>query len=598
MTQTDVNSQEEKGRSASQPTVFGSHTGLFTAADDDAPKSDLAVLFLSPWGLEEMCTRRFYRILAERFAEIGVASLRFDYPGTVNSLDDTSAERGLSGWSEVIGKAAEELKMLSGTRKLVFIGQGIGASLALMQARSASSLAAIALLAPVLKGRAYLRELSLFSRLIDDGLGIKPELRDSAPGSIAGLRMPRAVADDIKAVDLNSIENTALPHVFLAERPGFEADTTFRDRLTSAGCQLRAIPFSGYDMLVSNPLDQELPEALVDELIDWLKSLPQYHDQRPLPAKKPSPVASVRSEKIRETSVRFGQDERLYGVLCEPAEGSIGVTAVILTTAYDHAAGWARSSVALARELAKVGVSSLRFDSAGVGDSPPVAARRKQVLYDEAQIADVGMARDYVDSLGLGERTLLIGRCSGAYVAFRSVLADRRWDSCVIVNPVAFRWRFKGLPKTLKAYLRNALDLETVRRLWTGDVDLGAVTKNISMRLVDRMANRLSFVFAPAKPITQLTKQVHRDFQALAGRGTPLSIIYTEGDEGQEMFRINFGDAGEKLSAYPNVQLHLFPDADHNLTPLPAREKMIALAKQQALSLGNRSERHIASAVA
>jgi hypothetical protein len=168
----------------------------------------------------------------------------------------------------------------------------------------------------------------------------------------------------------------------------------------------------------------------------------------------------------------------------------------------------------------------------------------------------------------------------------------------MIVNPVAFRWRFKGLPKTLKAYVRNALDLETVRRLWSGDVDLGAVTKNISMRLVDRMANRLSFVFAPAKPITQLTKQVHRDFQALASRGTPLSIIYTEGDEGQEMFRINFGDAGEKLSAYPNVQLHLFPDADHNLTPLPAREKMIALAKQQALSLGNRSERHIASAVA
>lgn len=588
MNQTGMNSEEGKGRSASQPTVFGSHAGLFTPADDDAPKSDLAVLLLNPWGIEEMCTRRFYRILAERFSEVGVASLRFDYPGTVNSLDETSGDRGLSVWSETIGRAAEELKMLSGARNLVFLGQGIGASLALMQAHFEPSVAAIALLAPVLKGRAYLRELSLFSRLIDDGLGIKPELRDSAPGSIAGLRMPRAVAEDLKAVDLNGLEITIKPHIFMAERPGLEADTTFRDRFQAAGCQLRAAPFAGYDALVSNPLNQEIPDALIDELIEWLQSLPQYQGQSTLAAKKPSPIASVRAGAIRETGVRFGPNDRLYGVLCEPTGHSIGVTAVILTTAYDHAAGWARSSVALARELASVGVSSLRFDSAGVGDSPPVAARRKEVLYDETQIADAGIARDYVDSLGISERTLLIGRCSGAYVAFRSVLADPRWDACMIVNPVAFRWRFKGLPKTLKAYMRNALDIETVRRLWAGEVDLTAATKNISMRLVDRMAGGLSPVFAPAKPLTQLTGHVHRDFQALANRGTPLSIIYTEGDEGQEMFRVNFGDAGEKLSAYPNVQLHLFPDADHNLTPLPAREKMIALTKLQALALANR----------
>ncbi|WP_431324396.1 alpha/beta fold hydrolase [Rhizobium sp. YTU87027] len=585
--QTAMNQEEGKGRSASQPTAFGSHIGLFTAAGRDAAKSDVAVLLLNPWGMEEMCTRRFYRILAERFADIGVASLRFDYPGTANSLDDTATERGLSAWSEVIGKAAFELKALSGARSVIFVGQGIGASLALMQAHCEPSLIAIALLAPVLKGRVYLRELSLFSRLIDDGLGIKPELRDSAAGSIAGLRMPRAVADDIKAIDLNGLQITNKPAIFLAERPGFEADTTFRDKLEAAGCKLRAIAFAGYDALVSNPLNQDIPGALVDALIDWLQSLPQYRGRSALPAKKPSSNASVRLGRIRETSVRFGPDDRLYGVLCEPTGGSAGVSAVILTTAYDHTAGWARSAVELARELATVGVASLRFDSAGVGDSPPVSWRRKQVLYDEAQIADVAIARDYVDSLGSSQRTLLIGRCSGAYVAFRSTVDDPRWDACLIVNPVAFRWRFKGLPKTLKAYLRNVLDLETVRRLWAGDVDLAAVTRNISMRLVDRMAGSLSPVFAPARPLTQLTRQVHGDFHLLASRGTQLSIIYTEGDEGQEMFRVNFGTAGEKLSAYPNVQLHLFPDADHNLTPQPARERLIELAKRQALALGD-----------
>ncbi|WP_019280406.1 serine aminopeptidase domain-containing protein [Rhizobium grahamii] len=577
---------------ASRPIAFGSTIGLYAEAREGMRPSGLAVLLLNPWGIEEMCTRRFYRILAERLSGIGVASLRFDYSGTVNSLDETACERGLSVWQEQVATAAETLKGLSGARSLVFLGQGIGASLALLLADQAPKPDAVALLAPVLKGRAYLRELSLYSRLIDDGLGIRPELRDNAAGSIAGLRMPRAVADDLRRLDLTQLEIDAKPNVFFADRPGLESDPTLRNQLEASGCRLRAMAFSGYDALVSNPLNQEIPDTVIGELIDWVESLPHYRSERMLPRTRPMPVASVRSRSIRETSVRFGPDARLYGILCEPIETFAGVTAVILTTAYDHAAGWGRSSVELARELAMAGVASLRFDSAGVGDSPPVSGRRKQVLYDEAQVGDVALARDFLDAHGTGGRAILIGRCSGAYVAFRSVLADPRWESCILVNPVAFRWRFRGLPKTLKSYLKNALDPESLRRLWAGDLDLGAVTRNISMRLVDRMAGRLSSVFAPAKPLTQLTRQVHRDFQVLADRQMPLAIVYTEGDEGQEMFRVNFGDAGEKLSAYPNVRLHLFPDADHNLTPLPSRERLIELAKDEALALGASSHKN------
>ena len=65
----------KNGLSAAQPTVFGSHVGLFSAPDEGLPRRDLAVLFLSPWGMEEMCTRKLYRILSEHFAALGVASL-------------------------------------------------------------------------------------------------------------------------------------------------------------------------------------------------------------------------------------------------------------------------------------------------------------------------------------------------------------------------------------------------------------------------------------------------------------------------------------------------------------------------------------------
>ena len=66
------------------------------------------MLFLSPWGIEEMCNRKLYRILSERFAALGVASLRFDYPGAANAFDAEGdgaelaeselAESDLAGW--------------------------------------------------------------------------------------------------------------------------------------------------------------------------------------------------------------------------------------------------------------------------------------------------------------------------------------------------------------------------------------------------------------------------------------------------------------------------------------------------------------------
>ncbi len=45
------------------------------------------MLFVSPWGFEEMCSRKFFRVAAEHFSDIGVPSLRFDYRGTGDALD-------------------------------------------------------------------------------------------------------------------------------------------------------------------------------------------------------------------------------------------------------------------------------------------------------------------------------------------------------------------------------------------------------------------------------------------------------------------------------------------------------------------------------
>lgn len=88
------------------------------------------MLFVSPWGFEEMCSRKFFRVAAEHFSDIGVPSLRFDYRGTGDALDFDALPARLETWEDSIRAATDKLKSLSGCDRIILIAQGLGATLA------------------------------------------------------------------------------------------------------------------------------------------------------------------------------------------------------------------------------------------------------------------------------------------------------------------------------------------------------------------------------------------------------------------------------------------------------------------------------------
>lgn len=188
--QTTARQSATKQLSAALPVTFADTVGLYSAAAPGSAPHDSAVLFLSPWGFEEMCTRKLWRDLAERLAAAGVASLRFDYPGTGDALDRTEFADGLAIWERAALVAAEELRRLSGTSRLILIGHGLGATLAALVAPQLKALDGVALMAPVVNGRMYLRELAAWSKMVDEGLGLRDDQRITDHVAIAGLVMP------------------------------------------------------------------------------------------------------------------------------------------------------------------------------------------------------------------------------------------------------------------------------------------------------------------------------------------------------------------------------------------------------------------------
>ena len=584
-------SETKEIRSAATPVTFAGTVGLFMSAA--TLSTGTAVLFLSPWGFEEMCVRKFWRILAEDLADIGIASLRFDYAGTGDALDVADEGEGLSLWQETVLAAVNKLKSLSGCERLILISQGLGGSIATTLAERLSDIDGIAFLAPVISGRAYLRELTVWSKMIDEGMGLEEAQRHAEGVTVASLRMPDTVADAVKRLNLTTLTGIPTPNCLVLTRPGRPGDADFASHLETLAPNVERATYEGYDELVSNPTVAIMPSATGKRIVEWARSI----------AAQPGKTASINAEitgveplvgdGFRETPLRFGKGNRIFGTLCEPAGERTGATALLLTTAYDRHAGWGRMSVTMARALARDGIASLRFDNANVGDSPPLPGAPEQVLYSREQHLDVAEALDLLEARKLLP-AFVVGRCSGGYLAFQAALRDLRCQGLVTVNPYSFSWdesrsvdeALRYAPRSLETYGRKLMQLETLKRLLGGQIDARSAMSNLAT-VLSRRAVRSGRRLLSAFPFLTATQgPVINGFRTLSKRRVDISLLYSAHDIGLDHLHEQFGQDGEGLKHFPDIRLTIIPAADHNLTPPYARKVYLREVREMGLRLG------------
>lgn len=385
--------------SIAHPVSFQGCTGIFHPARKEV-KQDHAVLFVSPWGMEELCTRKFQRVVAERLAAAGVASLRFDYHGAGDALDPEDVDRA-ADWLSDTQAALDYLKRLSGCSRVVVIAQGLGCLIAIQALADAAAVDSMALLAPVVSGRSYLRELAMWSSMIDDGLGLRPGQRMAEAGAIAGMAMPVGVADAIKKVNLAKLDTAPARSILVLSRPGRASDSDFAKQLAAIGAEVGEAEFEGYDDLVSSPTLSKIPGDVVKRLRDWVLSQTHAADAAGL-QENFIVNAPQRGRGFLEQPVQFGEAGRLFGVFCEPDDRPAVSSVLLLGAAYDRHAGWGRLSVQTARLLAREGMASLRFDAANIADSPRSKTRpikffttlRRMTTWPPRSNFSVGVAKD------------------------------------------------------------------------------------------------------------------------------------------------------------------------------------------------------------
>jgi alpha-beta hydrolase superfamily lysophospholipase len=562
------------------PVTFDTFGGFYHAGCIDRPGRK-AVLLLAPFGYEELCTRATWRALAESIAAAGHACLRFDYPGTADALDPVGDPDGISDWFVAARRCMAFLREYNPGIELVLVGQGLGASLAAQLGTESPDVAATVLMAPLVKGRSYLRELQAWSRMLTERMGIGPDpLADNGYG-VAGFPLAGSRAAAIQSIDLTQTTQSPSAKVLLVERSQSSRDSSIGNHLKTLGADVSSIDYAGYEMILQDPTPAEPQLGTLRRIVSWIDDLAHLPMAGVnVSAKAMEPARPIVGPRFEELPVRFGPDERLFGVLCRPLDRKPSAIAVLANSGRDYHVGWGRATVLQARALAERGIASFRFDAGGIGDSPTSASAPAEVLYSEEQSADVRHAIDYVEKLDAGP-IALVGRCSGAYAVFQVAVQDERVRNVVVINIMRFVWDPRetvaeavlSAHRTISGSVAMLFRKESLRRVLAGHFRVKAPVIFVLKRLVRIISSSAGQIPAGESDQT-LYREGHRRFQILESRGVRLAMLFSEGDHALGEFRTYMGRKGSQLRRYPTASVSIIPDADHNFTHLNARARL------------------------
>lgn len=453
----------------------------------DAP-ARRGVVLCSAFGVEGLSAHRAWGDLADRLAAAGLPTLRFDWPGTGDSLGSDRDPDRLAAWRRGLEAAVERLKAETGVEEVALVGLRLGATVAVEVAASRADVAVFVAAAPVVSGRRFVREQKSFARLLrvrDEASA--PDADEIGGWAVAGFFTATATAEAIGAVDLRKSPPPAA-RVLLLARPDDEA-AALAAAWRAAGSTVEEAPFDGLETVIENPTRALVPEAAWDRIVDALRAgadaAPARRDVRPV-----FPPPRLASADWAETPLEFGPGGRLFGVLTTPCRPLAGAPTVILFDAgrIPHV-GWGRGAVETARAFAAEGRTVLRMDTAGIGDSRADPDGPAEVLYSRAQVEDARAAMDRLAVPGR-DRFVLVGTCSGAHVAFHAALADRRVVGLGLLNLQRFVWNpgdslEVAMRNQLPAgdfYRRRLLRAETWKRLLAGRIAVLTIARELARR--------------------------------------------------------------------------------------------------------------------
>ncbi len=544
------------------------------------PRRDVGIVLCSPSGYEGNCVYETLTQLAERLAAAGFDVLRYDPHGTGDSLGQDSDPDRVAAWLDSAKSAFAELRKLTCVSTLAAFGVRLGATLAASAASQIGGVESLVLWAPCVSGRTFTRELRA-AAVPGEERGVLP------PNSIEalGYLYTEQTLRDLAALDLLRLDPPPAKHVLVIARDDMPSEGPLPQALRKAGIDTTFQVLPGYRSMMNEPHASDVAQATLDSIVTW------YGERHPVPANGASVTAAVEPEPaeisdatVRETGLRFGPGKSLFGILAEPqvspsaADPRSQRAILLINVGNNHRIGPNRLYVTMARAWAARGERTFRFDLSGIGDSRAGSSASPAGLYRKESVAEVRMAMDTLAQQGCREFVVL-GVCSGAYIAFQTSLEDPRVVGQVLLNPRRLEWKDGDTLKSAMSqsyksthFYRNALlEPGTYRRLVSGQINVRGISARVRTLVSARMkrAARRAFGIGPSEG------DVLAKVRMACDRGVDTLFVVASADDCLDYLEFHLGTRGRNMGNAPNFTMHYVEGGDHTFAHMAGQGAVV-----------------------
>lgn len=521
------------------------------------PSAGPAVLLCDTLGSDRMNLHLAYRHLALQLAWAGFPVLRIDYAGTGDSAGGPRDPGRLGAWLRSLGCGADHLRSVSGASELVVFGALFGASLGAALASQRADVTGLVAWGGYARGREFVRELRAVERLSSaNPKGRRPASWQDGDLESLGFLFTAETVRSLEAFDLAQLGRGGLRRVCLLPWDEHERDRGLGEAAEAWGVEVErhpSAPSSGSASLER----QAVPDGVIAATLSWLAG---HASAPPRTGTEPAFPSSVRVTSrnaptpLVESCLWMGAERSVFGILTEHAAGHRDApdlladagpapTGVILVNGgNNHRAGINRNYTQWARAWAGEGVSVLRLDIRGLGDSPPARARDLNVLYRAETAGDVIAAMDWLERHRGIRRFVLGGLCGGAFQALHAARRDRR---------VVGLW----LLELLRFYHEE--------RSW--HVRLSRRLRRVARRSLAPAG------LTPAIIDTPLGRWLRAQ---CAGRGVRVLALYRRNEPMRQAFHDELATAARPLARTGRFKEYTFDESNHIFSPLWSQEEL------------------------
>jgi pimeloyl-ACP methyl ester carboxylesterase len=451
--------------------------GHLDLPDEQPARAGLVIV--PPFGWEDICSYRPLRSLARSLASQGIAVLRFDLPGTGDSSGSARDSDLFPAWIGSVQAAVAELKVVSGVPMVSVLGIRLGAIVALAAASSGTAVKNLILWSASANGRAVVRELRAFRNLevaeYAEGEAPPPQ---PVPGlEVAGFLLNPETEKAIQAFDVVNLPPLPIQNVLLLSRDSFPHDRKLIQCLELGGSKVTLNVGTGYQKMMAEPQKSSRFELETEKtILDFLRT--SSDAEQPICLSARPVVSETRSGRLEGGIIETVHSHSYRGnsvfsiVASPPARRPPSDWGLLFLNAGGvRHIGPNRMWVEASRRWAASGIPAIRLDFLRVGESDGDEPASVESLHAEDLSNQLDLVMQEMKSKLNCRRFIAVGLCSGAFVAFQTLIRDSAIRGAILLNPRHMFWDpgidSRRLAKRAGASLADA---SVWRRLSRGEI--------------------------------------------------------------------------------------------------------------------------------